>query len=333
MDTLLPEDRIEACKMFYNNFHRLPRVNEKMNYKGIEFKIGLFIVYVKRGIYNDDVVHEVNNVFKCDVLKPIVRRISDEQKIEACRKFFTRFARPPMYNEQIELEDGTTFKIGYFIQNVKCGSYTKLKPEVEQIFNQELKTNPIHFVPDDKKIEACKEFFNKFGKLPQLHETMIVKLDSGENVEFNIGLFVNRIKDDRCHNQQLIEEIQQIFGQNALYQGKHTQDREILNIIKEYKLLGLNTEKYKGINIRTILYRIRHCGTHKSIHDELIQFLNDYNHDKNKQIIDLIKRYITIYKCMPSADTTFEGINIYDLINSVKHVEVKREIEQLIQKH
>ena len=90
MNKLLPEDRIEACKMFYNNFHRLPRAHEKMTHKGTEFTIGLLIIYVKRAIYNDDVVHEVNNVLKCDVSKPIVRRIRHEQKIEDCRKYFTQ---------------------------------------------------------------------------------------------------------------------------------------------------------------------------------------------------------------------------------------------------
>ena len=43
MDTLLPEDRIEACKIFFNEFGKITKTNKKMNYKGIYFKIFKFV--------------------------------------------------------------------------------------------------------------------------------------------------------------------------------------------------------------------------------------------------------------------------------------------------
>ena len=37
MNKLLQEERIEACKLYFNQFHKIPRIKETMMFKGIKF--------------------------------------------------------------------------------------------------------------------------------------------------------------------------------------------------------------------------------------------------------------------------------------------------------
>ena len=326
MDTLLPEDRIEACKMFYNNFHRLPRVNEKMNYKGIEFKIGLFVQRVKLGYYTEEFRHEVENIFGKQI-KRSYDNVPNYIKLDACKTYFNQFCRLPSANDIITLENGVVFNIGRFVINLKNGIDKDLKMEVENIFGQKIYSKSRISIPNDKKIEACVKFFNEFGRIPYVNETVDVEVDHEIKV-FKIGNFVHSVK-----NKRLIRELNNVFGIEINKKERLT-DEEALDLIKEYKTLGIKTCVYKGFSIRHLISSIKRGNTHETIKNELIQFLNEFEQKKNSSIVDLIKRYFAIYKCMPSCNTVFENVNMYNLLTSILqgrcHKCIKQEVEEVV---
>lgn len=326
MDMLLPEDRIEACKMFFTEFGRVPKANEKMNYKGIDFKIGKFVYNVKKGFYTEEVRHEVNCIFN---IKP---RIPIQCKIEACKDYFNKFNKIPSNSDVVMLEDGKMFKIGKFIQEIKCGRYKKSRNEVQSIFGTELESKSKMFVPNDKKIEACMKFFNKFGRVPKVNETMMVKLESDDEITFKIGEFVHRVINGLYGNQEVVQEVNNVFnGLSRMYERKT--DEEVFDLIKEYKIHGT---KSCNMNIPSLIHDIKQGDSHKLIKDELIKFLNTFRSDKEEQNLELIKRYFTIHKHMPPRNTVFEGVKIRNLIDSIIHKNchksIKQEVEQLVQR-
>ena len=122
--------KIELCKDFYNEYKRLPKRNEI--YK--DFKIGSFIDHLKYG-FNSHLKEEVENIFntKIEVNRKLILK-DDNEKIELCKEFYNDYKRLPKQNEAYK-----DFKIGYFISNLKQGSYNShLKEEVENIFNTKI---------------------------------------------------------------------------------------------------------------------------------------------------------------------------------------------------
>ena len=94
MNTLLQEERIEACKLYFNQFHKIPRIKETMMFKGVEFKIGQFVQCAKKGYYNDDVRHELINIFGPSVLESgHYYLFSQQDKITACIFYFNHCKR------------------------------------------------------------------------------------------------------------------------------------------------------------------------------------------------------------------------------------------------
>ena len=122
MDKLLLEDRLKACKIFYNNFHRAPRVSETMTFNNVVFKIGQFISSAKRGYYSDEVRHEIKYIFGQSVLNTNCKKslLTVNDKINACKTFFNQFGKVPEFNDKIMVGD-TSFAIGKFVKSVVNG--------------------------------------------------------------------------------------------------------------------------------------------------------------------------------------------------------------------
>lgn len=335
MNKLLQEDRIEACRLFYNTFHRVPKARETMIFKGIEFKIGQFIYCIKRGDYSNDFRHEICRIFGENELRIKKNvRIDDNKKLEACRKYFNEFHKVPEFLDKIELDDGTMFKIGFFIHHLKHGFNKRLKNEVEQIFQQKIQINySSSRISNDEKIEACKLFFNEFGRIPKVNETMMIKRSDTYEDEFKIGTFISRVKNDRC-TEELKQEVEQIFN-GFVCNRERTNSAKILDLIKEYKTLGIKTEKYKGFNMRNLIYNVSHGNYHKSIQEDVNKFLNTLKSEKDQKILNLINDYITKNKHLPSKYEKIDGINLYQLINSIlrnkTHKNLKPRVEQIMQ--
>ena len=124
--------KIELCKDFYNEYKRLPKMNE--NYK--DFKIGSFIDHLKYG-FNSHLKEEVENIFntKIEVTKKLNLK-DDNEKLDLCREFYNEYKRLPKKNENYK-----DFKIGTFIYGLKKGYNSNLKEEVENIFNTKIQLN------------------------------------------------------------------------------------------------------------------------------------------------------------------------------------------------
>ena len=122
-------EKLELCKEFYNEYKRLPKMNER--YK--DFKIGNFISGLKQG-HNSHLKEEVENIFntKIEVTKKLNLK-DDNEKLEFCKSFYNEYKRLPKKNDTYK-----DFNIGNFISNLKKGQNSHLKEEVENIFNTKI---------------------------------------------------------------------------------------------------------------------------------------------------------------------------------------------------
>ena len=183
-------EKIELCKEFYNEYKRLPKMNER--YK--DFNIGYFINRLKKG-YTSHLKEEVEKIFntKIEVAKKLNLK-DDNEKLELCKEFYNEYKRLPKDKEKYK-----DFNIGSFINRLKKGYTSHLKEEVEKIFNTKIEANKQR--SDNEKLELCKEFYNEYKRLPK---------DKEKYKEFNIGNFIHNLK--QCKNSHLKEEVENIFN-------------------------------------------------------------------------------------------------------------------------
>lgn len=55
-------------------------------------------------------------------------------KLELCKEFYSEYQRLPKWHEVYK-----DYNIGNFIEKIKQGFHQQLKPQVEEIFHQEIK--------------------------------------------------------------------------------------------------------------------------------------------------------------------------------------------------
>ena len=238
MNILTDDRKINLCKKFYNELHRLPKCKEV--YKG--FNIGVCISNIKIG-KNSHLKQIVEEIFHCKLDKKVL--LTDEMKIELCKKFYKEFHRLPKNNEWYE-----KFNIGCFIYGIKIGRNSNLKPIVEEIFGvkSEITQKP-NILTDSEKIIYCKEHFEQFKKLPGSKE--IFK-------GFNIGRLIDSIKQG--NQQHLKEPIEKIYGQKIIV-NKRLSNEDKINLFTKYfnEFNKIPTSKaiYKGYNLCSLVSRIR----------------------------------------------------------------------------
>ena len=128
------EDKVEACKEYFNKFNKKPRFRDVMMYKNTKFKIGYFIQSIKQGYYPQNIRDGVINIFGSDAFdskKDL--KLTNEDKLNACRLFKQKFNRVPKSNDKMEFNN-VVFNIGYFIHDIKAGHNSSIKPLVDEIF-------------------------------------------------------------------------------------------------------------------------------------------------------------------------------------------------------
>lgn len=295
MDKLLLEDRLKACKIFYNNFHRAPRVSETMTFNNVVFKIGQFISSAKRGYYSDEVRHEIKYIFGQNVLNTNCKKslLTVDDKINACKTFFNQFGKVPEFNDKIMVGD-TSFAIGKFVKSVVNGGYSYLLPIIEQIFGK-IKYNERTYcdIAISIKIQACKEFYNIYHRVPKRNETIVLS----DNSVFNIGSFIHGIKYDK-YRQEIAQEIINIFGPINMKIRKSLTDEEYLELITEYFELNTRIPKqnehiyYKDIDIGSLLHCIEIKKSHTAIYERVVEILNRVrlnNNNRNEKIDNWLK--------------------------------------------
>lgn len=181
--------QLELCKEFYDIYRRLPKHRETFK----DFNIGVFITHLKEGV-NSHLKSQVETIFKQEI--NAVKKISDEDKLNLCKEFYSEFKRLPKSTQVYK-----NFNIGRFVNNIKQSQNLQLKSYIEEIFKQEINvTKKIIKLCDKDKLTLCKEFFNEFNKLPQHHEVY---------KDFNIGYFISHMK--RGCNKHLKQDVESIF--------------------------------------------------------------------------------------------------------------------------
>ena len=170
---------------------------------------------------NSHLKEEVENIFntKIEVTKKLEsnKKINDNEKIELCKEFYNEYKRLPTSTEKYK-----DFNIGNFISNLKQGKNSHLKEEIENIFNTKIEANKQ--LSDNEKIELCKDFYNKYKRLPTKRENY---------KDFKIGIFIDGLKKGK--NSHLKEEIENIF--HAKIEAKHIDlkdDNEKIELCKEF---------------------------------------------------------------------------------------------------
>ena len=145
-------------------------------------------------------------------VKKTVKKISDEDKLNLCKEFFSENQRLPIYYEVYK-----DFKIGKFIQSLRCGNNSQLKPQVEEIFHQEIKT--VKKISDEDKLNRCKEFYKTYKRLPKYYEVIYI--------DFNIGKFIQDLRYG--FNSHLKPQVEEIFHQeiNKVVTTANTENKQI----------------------------------------------------------------------------------------------------------
>lgn len=190
--SLTDNERINLCKEFHKDFHRLPKDREI--YKG--FNIGCFIRHIKEG-YNSHLKPIVEEIFgvKLEIIKKSKPNIiPDTDKLQYCREHFIQFKRLPRNRETFK-----GFNIGRLIDGIKQGRQQHLKEPIEQIYGQKIVVNKR--LNNEDKIKLFAEYFNEFNKLPS--PKAIYK-------DYKLGSLVNRIT--RGKNKDLREPFEKICG-------------------------------------------------------------------------------------------------------------------------
>ena len=265
------EDKVEACKEYFNKFNKKPRFRDVVMYKNTKFKIGYFIQSIKQGYYPQNIRDGVINIFGSDAFDSTKDlKLTNEDKLNACRLFKQKFNRVPKTNDKMEFNN-VVFNIGYFIHDIKAGHNSSIKPLVDEIFGCQV-SHKRHVMPNDVKIDACKQFFNTFGRLPKYNETMVVENNDLKQNIFNIGQFIQDINPNK-YNQEIKQSILNIFG-NLNHINRMTNE-EILELIKEYRNSDSYGEvMYKCVNIGSMIYHIKHDDSYKDIRDEVVKLLS-----------------------------------------------------------
>ena len=224
---------------------------------------------------------ELNDDDKITINIPdiIVRNVfTDEDKLNLCKEFFKEYQRLPKHNEVYK-----DFKIGKFIQHIKESCNSQLKPQVEEIFHQEIRAVKVVKISDEDKLTLCKEFYKAYQRLPKRCEVY---------KNFKIGSFIQHIK--HCNNSQLKQQVEEIFYQE-IHDIKRTvkiSGEDKLNLCKEFfsefKRLPKITEVYKDFKIGEFIQNLRYGSQLKQqveeiFHQEIKQTVTTAN-TENKQI-------------------------------------------------
>lgn len=187
---LLSNKPEKDLSVFLNKINQQYVVDNKRNY--CKYKVNLIndIECTDDSVNVDEIMYEYERYIYEDVYMT-------NNKLKLCKEFFKEFKRLPKTKEVYK-----DFNIGKFIQHLKEGCNSDLKPQVEEIFHQEINAKKIVKLSDEEKLNLCKEFYSKYERLPK---------DKEVYGEWNIGGFISHLKGG-C-NSQLKPQVEEIFHQ------------------------------------------------------------------------------------------------------------------------
>ena len=238
---LLSNKPEKDLSVFLNKINKQYVVDNKRNY--CKYKVNLIndIECTDDSVNVDEIMYEYERYIYEDVYMT-------NNKLKLCKEFFKAYQRLPKAKEVYK-----DFNIGKFIQHLKEGCNSQIKPQVEEIFEQEIKVDKkIVKLSDADKLDLCKEFYNEFKRLPKWNETIKT---------FNIGSFINNIKQG--YNQQLKPQVEEIFHQkiNVVKKIVKLSDEDKLNFCKEFynefKRLPKDKDVYGEWNIGSFIRHLK----------------------------------------------------------------------------
>ena len=185
---LLSNKPEKDLSVFLNKINKQYVVDNKYNY--CKYKVNLIndIECTDDSVNIDEIMYEYERYIYEDVYMT-------NNKLELCKEFYSIYKRLPKNREVYK-----DFKIGSFVAKLKQGQNSQLKPQIEEIFQQEIKADKK--ISDEDKLNLCKEFFKAYQRLPK--RTEIYK-------DFKIGYFISNLK--RSKNSQIKPQVEEIFHQ------------------------------------------------------------------------------------------------------------------------
>ena len=317
--------QLELCKEFYSEYQRLP--TQKEVYK--DFNIGNFISGLKQG-HNQHLKQQVEEIFNQEInaVKKTVN-LSNEDKLNFCKEFYDEFNRLPKAKEVYK-----DFNIGGFITNLKCGKNLQLKPQVEEIFNQEIKAvNKTVNLSDENKLALCKEFYNEFIRLPKAKEVY---------KDFNIGGFITNLKNRQ--NSLLKPQVEEIFNQE-INTVKQISNEDKLNFCKEFydefNRLPKAKEVYKDFKIGKFIDCLKQ-GHNQHLKQQVEEIFNQEINAVKKTVkivklsdedkINLCKEFYSEYQRLPTQKEVYKDFKIGKFITGLKqgyNQRLKEQVEEI----
>ena len=322
---LSEEDKLNLCKEFFKAYQRLPKKSEKIK----DFKIGGFIDRLKH-CKNSQLKSQVEEIFQKEikVVKKIVN-LSDEDKLNLCKEFFKAYQRLPTQKETFK-----DFKIGIFISGIKQGFNCELKPQVEEIFQKEIKVvKKIVNLSDEDKLNLCKEFFKAYQRLPTQKETF---------KDFKIGIFISGIKQG--FNCELKPQVEEIFQKEIKVVKKivNLSEEDKLNLCKEffkaYQKLPKSTDTFKDFKIGNFISGIKQgCNSHlkqqvEEIFHQEIKYNKKIVNLSEEDKLNLCKEFFKAYQRLPKQSEKFKDFKIGNFISGIKqgkNSQIKLQVEEI----
>lgn len=347
-------EKLQLCRDFYNEFHRIPA--DKENYKNKS--IGSFIYFIRRG-HNNHLLNEINNIFQCDILNNTYEsQLRDQvvnRNILLCQEFYKEFHRLPLGSDG-KYKD---VNLSGFIATVRKNPNKNkdIINKLNEIFQCDINIEKSLKIQTEKrvnyKIQLCKEFYEKFHRLPTSSEKY-------QNI--NIGTFVychikGKYKFQRDQVLEIFKDVIDTFC-GAKMPAKLTKiivsepqielqtDIDILDICKKYyeefNHIPPDKTMYYGKNIGSFISGVR-GGRNK----ELVEKLNDifqcdiltttyYEQSKIINIqkkLESCKKFYNEFHRLPNHREKYNGFGISEFVKNIlkgkNNCEYKQDIDKI----
>ena len=207
MKTRVSNDEwIEICKTWISVCgQKLPSRDDTIIINDRIYNIGTFILGVKQGAHQS--IHKkLEELFNCKI--EYSKRLSPDEWVDVCKLWVDTYGHTIPRATDVIVYDDRIVNIGNFIQNLKAGSHTNIKDDVERIFNIQIVHNRIKrasTISDDEWIEICEAWIETNGKIfPKLSD----KFMYAGNV-ISIGYLMGMLKTGR--KESIRSKIEKLF--------------------------------------------------------------------------------------------------------------------------
>ena len=224
-------DWVEITKQYINQYGKiLPKRSVIFN----NVKYGTFIKRLKQNHYKD-IKPKIEQLFEQKIEK---RKQIDW--VEISKQYIAEYGKIlPKYNFKFKNID-----YGVFINCLKCGDYKKLKPEIEQLFEQKIeKRKQIDWV------EITKQYIAEYGK--------ILPKSSFKFKNHAYGAFIKDLKHNNCKN--IKNDIENLFEQKIEKRKRIDWVEITKQYINQYgKILPSSRFKFNGYNYGSFINSLKH---------------------------------------------------------------------------